>query len=197
VGASHSRVLARFAGGILTKQGIQNIDIWHTNTKYAANLTRLESELQKIQWHCPKVVIGIGQWDASHQGEGPTSFLEFKRLMNEAMVVFVEPLRDAHIDVYFRNMHYNPLGDSILECPPINWRNPNVIDLYTRIIKQLCQEYDVPFIYTGDITHVMWDRHADWAHFKDISGELEALYLLHRIFLQNSTKIISNELPIT
>ena len=107
--------------------------------------------------------------------------------MNESMVVFVKPLRDAHIDVYFRNMHYNSLGDIILQCPPTDWRNPNVIDMYTRIIKQLCQEYDVPFIDTGDITHVMWDRQVDWGHFKDVSGELEALYLLHRVF----------ELPVT
>eukprot|EP00956_Cyclotella_meneghiniana_P043033 scaffold250083_cov156-Cyclotella_meneghiniana.AAC.1 len=134
----------------------------------------LASELQWMQQDCSKVVIGMGQWDASRYGGGPTSFSDYKRLMNESMMVFVKPLRDAHIDVYFRNMHYNPLGDRILQCPPTDWRNPNVIDMYTRIIKQLCQEYDVPFIDTGDITHVMWDRQVDWAHFRDVSGELEA-----------------------
>ena len=191
VGQSHSRVLAGFARGILRQHYIQNISIWYYPKKYAVNLTRseldLESELQWMQQDCSKVVIGMGQWDASRYGGGPTSFSDYKRLMNESMVVFVKPLRDAHIDVYFRNMHYNPLGDSILECPPTDWRNPNVIDMYTRIIKQLCQEYDVPFIDTGDITHVMWDRQVDWGHFKDVSGELEALYLLHRVF----------ELPVT
>ena len=77
---------------------------------------------------------------------------------------------------------YNPLGDLITQCPPTDWRSPNVVDMYTSIVKQICQEFDIPFIDTSDITSVMWDRHDDWSHFKDISGKTEALYMLHRVF---------------
>eukprot|EP00804_Cyclotella_cryptica_P028088 CCRYP_016153-RA/>CCRYP_016153-RA protein AED:0.05 eAED:0.05 QI:1321/1/1/1/0/0/2/123/99 len=98
------------------------------------------------------------------------------------MSVFVKTLLDANVDVYFRRMHYNALFEDMHACPPRDWRNPNVVDMYDRITQQLCEEFDVPFIDANDITGVMWDRHADWAHFKDVSGELEALYLLHHIF---------------
>ncbi len=77
---------------------------------------------------------------------------------------------------------YNPLFEDMQVCPPRDWRNPNVVDMYSGIVKQVCAEFNVPYIDTSDITGVMWDRQADWAHFKDVSGELEALYLLHRIF---------------
>jgi hypothetical protein len=57
-----------------------------------------------------------------------------------------------------------------------------VVDTYNIITKELCNEFQVPFIDTTDITGIMWDRHEDWAHFKDISGELEARYFLYSVF---------------
>ena len=80
------------------------------------------------------------------------------------------------------NSSYIPLGDLITNCPPTDWRSPNLVDMYNQILKQLCNEYDVPFIDTNDITGVMWDRADDWVHFKDISGQTEALYLMHHVF---------------
>lgn len=54
--------------------------------------------------------------------------------------------------------------------------------MYNAILKQLCQQYNVPLIDTSEITSVMWDRHEDWAHFKDISGELETIYVVYHVF---------------
>ena len=85
-----------------------------------------------------------------------------------------------HISFFLES--YNPLGDLITHCPPKDWRNPNVVDMYNAILKQLCQQYNVPLIDTSEITSVMWDRHEDWAHFKDISGELETIYVVYRVF---------------
>lgn len=82
---------------------------------------------------------------------------------------------------HFLNQSYNPLGDLITACPPKDWRNPNVVDMYNNITKQLCDEFGIPFLDTSNITGVMWDRHEDWAHFKDVSGEMEALYFLYVI----------------
>ncbi|KAL3769835.1 hypothetical protein ACHAWO_011325 [Cyclotella atomus] len=174
IGASHSRVLARFANQISN-----NIHVLQVDHRYVANLTQSEVGYAS---KCGKVVIGMGQWDAGHHGMGPTSFRELKKEMNRAMLEFVKPLLDANVSVYFRNMHYNPLGDLITQCPPADWRNPNVVDTYNIITKELCNEFQVPFIDTTDITGIMWDRQEDWAHFKDISGELEARYFLYRVF---------------
>ena len=56
------------------------------------------------------------------------------------------------------------------------------VAVYNKITMQLCKEYNISYIDTGDIVNIMYDRQADWAHFKDISGETEALYILSRIF---------------
>lgn len=96
IGASHSRVLARFANQISN-----NIHVLQVDHRYVANLTQSEVGYAS---KCGKVVIGMGQWDAGHHGMGPTSFRELKKEMNRAMLEFVKPLLDANVSVYFRNM---------------------------------------------------------------------------------------------
>ncbi|KAL7476401.1 hypothetical protein ACHAW6_002267 [Cyclotella cf. meneghiniana] len=160
--------------------GIQNFAAYHSDIRFASNLTQVAA--QEMQNRCTKVVVGMGQWDVSRAVSRPTSFVEYRKLLKKAMSVFVKTLLDANIGVYFRNMHYNPLFEDMQVCPPRDWRNPNVVDMCSGIVKQVCAEFNVPYIDTSDITGVMWDRHSDWAHFKDVSGELEALYLLHHLF---------------
>jgi hypothetical protein len=79
-----------------------NITVLQKDYRYVANLT--EDAMVDVKESCDKAVIGIGQWDASRYGGDPTSFVEFRRLLREAMRVFVMPLLDARVDVYFRNM---------------------------------------------------------------------------------------------
>ncbi|KAL3768079.1 hypothetical protein ACHAWO_011283 [Cyclotella atomus] len=181
VGASHSGVLMQFSRIILKRMEIQsnNITVLQKDYRYVANLT--EDAMVDVKESCDKAVIGIGQWDASRYGGDPTSFVEFRRLLREAMRVFVMPLLDARVDVYFRNMHYQPLGDLITACPPSDWRNPNTVDMYNDITSELCREFGLRFIDSTDITGIMWDRQDDWGHFKDVSGHTEALYLLHHV----------------
>jgi hypothetical protein len=104
VGASHSGVLMQFSRIILKRMEIQsnNITVLQKDYQYVANLT--EDAMVDVKESCDKAVIGIGQWDASRYGGDPTSFVEFRRLLREAMRVFVMPLLDARVDVYFRNM---------------------------------------------------------------------------------------------
>jgi hypothetical protein len=94
VGASHSRVLTRFADSILA--GVNNRAAFHQDVRFAAGLTEMAA---KNMLKCNKVVVGMGHWDLS----APTPFAEYKRLMTEAMSSFVKTLLDAKIEVYFRN----------------------------------------------------------------------------------------------
>ena len=98
VGASHSRVMTRFAGRIGAASHIQII---HSDIRFAANFTasKVDDMLK-----CDKVVIGVGQWDAGHHGGGPTPFWEFERSLNQTMNEVVKPLIDSNVSVYFRNM---------------------------------------------------------------------------------------------
>lgn len=77
---------------------------------------------------------------------------------------------------------YNPIGDIIGSCPPTDWRSPGVIDMYNIITKRVCDRYGMPWINTHDIMGVMWDRAGDWCHYDDVSSDMEARYLIRRIF---------------
>jgi hypothetical protein len=102
VGASHSRVLTRFSNTIVTKLGIQNFAAYHSDIRFVSNLTHMAA--QEMQNRCTKVVVGMGQWDVSRAVSRPTSFVEYRKLLLEAMSVFVKTLLDVNIGVYFRNM---------------------------------------------------------------------------------------------
>ena len=75
---------------------------------------------------------------------------------------------------------YNGLGERWISCPPQDWRSPNVVDMYNVIIEEVCKKFSVPFIDTQSITGIMWERAADWCHYRDISGEMEAVYFLQK-----------------
>ncbi|KAL3776675.1 hypothetical protein HJC23_005186 [Cyclotella cryptica] len=74
VGASHARVLTRFSNLIITKLQIQNFAAYHRDLRFAANLTQVV--VKEMQNRCPKVVVGMGQWDVSRAVSRPTAFAE-------------------------------------------------------------------------------------------------------------------------
>jgi hypothetical protein len=45
----------------------------------------------------------------------------------------------------------------------------------------VCEKFNITLIDTN-IIGIMWDLAADWCHYKDISGEMEAMYILYRMF---------------
>ena len=103
VGASHSGILTQFSRMSMKPLGIQSINVRHLDYRFAANLTH--SAMLDAKENCDKVVIGMGQWDASSRNEGgPTPFQEYKKILLKAVQVFVKPLLDGGIVVYFRNM---------------------------------------------------------------------------------------------
>lgn len=91
---------------------------------------------------------------------------------------FCAPHLNHHID------SYNPLGDIISSCPPTDWRSPRVIDMYNTITERVCNQYGMPWINTNDIMGIVWDRAADWCHYDDVSSDMEARYILGKIYEQ-------------
>lgn len=195
-GASHSRVLNDHVTSLLSQIESHNVSTLgrrRYDTRYASMLESREWIQNIINKNCSKIVFGVGQWDAGWPRHKPTSFSDYKNSLSKAMPLMVEMFRNSKIDFYFRTMHYNPIGDKIGACPPEDWRSPPVIDMYNRITKQLCKEFKISLIDTNDIVGVTWDRASDWCHYEDSSGEMEAIYILHRIFVSSTTRKIKTE----
>jgi hypothetical protein len=167
IGFSHSRRLLRYMQRWLkrndwSKHGKMD---WHKvhfidqfSEAFASNL--FESD-------CTKILVGLGQWDAAGLGRrGPTQFDAYKdgmlRIMNQMKALNENRMDGKHIQVYFRSMHYNPIGDAIGRCSPDDWRSPPVIDGYNAILKQLCDEENIAFLNSNVVLGPMWDTASDW-----------------------------------
>uniref|UniRef100_A0A7S2LT61 Uncharacterized protein n=1 Tax=Leptocylindrus danicus TaxID=163516 RepID=A0A7S2LT61_9STRA len=182
VGASHGNMLAYHTSKILNE--IQNINVTvdycgHCKgklfvAKYAEYLTKPSVIRKIIKKNCTKVVIGTGQWDASSQEGHPTSFKDYESHLKVAMELLLSMLGQNNIELYFRSTHYIPINAKTSACPPIDWRNPPVIDKYNEITKRLCKFYNITLFDTNDIVGVTWDRAKDWSHLNNTSGKIEA-----------------------
>ena len=94
-GASHASVLRTFSRQMGT-------NVHYIEFKYIRALNLGAAE--KVIANCNQIVISIGQWDLGHPEGYPLLFHELKRELNRAMIEFVNPLRQANISVYFRNL---------------------------------------------------------------------------------------------
>ena len=86
------------------------------------------------------------------------------------------------MDFYFRKVHYNPLGDLIIACSPLDYLYPSVIDGYNEITGKLSREYNITLIDTIIVMGPMWDLAKDWCHYRVESVRVEAFYILRQIF---------------
>ena len=99
---------------------------------------------------CKKFIIASGQWASSrlaYENEKigkPYSFHKF----HESLAAIIKSPEihsiDPNIELYFRTIHLNPLGDLISDCGPEkrpkDWRSPTVIDGYNHVIKLLVRD---------------------------------------------------------
>jgi len=191
VGASHARFLTGHSEEIVhlqlgnIRKGIELLHVVANRPQQFAQST-VRSTFQDIVYpRCTKVVVGWGQWDLDINPMKPSDanlFPQYEHDLKTAMDRLVAVTNVSGIDLYFRTTHYNPLKGNVVTCPPNDWRSPPMIDMYNNITKHLCEEFGIPLIDTGDIHNVMWDRAEDWCHYGDLSGKMEALYILDRIF---------------
>mmetsp|Transcript_18641 Transcript_18641/g.27948 ORF Transcript_18641/g.27948 Transcript_18641/m.27948 type:complete len:593 (-) Transcript_18641:548-2326(-) len=135
--------------------------------------------------NCTHVLIGLGQWAASK----PLLFDRYERDIEEAMRVAVRARDEIGFALFFRSIHYNPMGDVYSSCPPHDWRYPPVIDGYNAIIKSLCEQYNIPFLDTNAMFGPMWDSGNDWCHPNMQVGLPEAFYLLGKMMMSNTSNM--------
>ena len=109
-GDSHSRVMWNYATKICEHSNVTVVrfaDVERPNKSstfhYAGELNsegRMKDILGK---NCTKVVFATGQWDAGFPKEHPTSFREYEDMLESAIHLIAQRLRDeGNVDVYFR-----------------------------------------------------------------------------------------------
>jgi hypothetical protein len=217
VGLSHSRVLTAQSmswlnnvwGMNVTNDWLDPIRILKIEARYPTDITANLFKNKVLGQSCSATIIAVGQWAGGKRFRGPqrpTIFPEFYHQMEEVIRMTTELARqhDRSYKVYFRSIHYNPLGDLISMCPnPKDWRSPSVIDGYNYIISYLAKKYNAPYIDTNFIIGPMWDSAPDYCHVDNFAGELEALYLMHYVLYDkyvgispnHTTTSLSRDLP--
>jgi len=112
--------------------------------------------IESIKQRCKNIIIGYGQHDIAFGKTSPETFaLHMGQLLSKFR---------GHPRVFGRSVHYNPLGDEKLTCPPIDNRNPAFIDDYNNALQQVYEDMGRPWIDTRWIDEPMWDSASDWNH---------------------------------
>jgi len=131
--------------------------------------------IESLKQRCKNIVIGYGQHDIAF---GKTLPDVFAQKMKELLVKFQD-----HPRVFGRSVHYNPLGDEKLMCPPMDNRNPAFIDDYNNVMQQVYKEMGRPWIDTRWIDEPLWDSAVDWNHFHTKVEVVHTLYIADLIGL--------------
>jgi len=183
IGFSHSKYLSQYMTSVRNKYNLNdNIGIEWVRAKFPNDIIEnfIKDEIGGL--NCTKVVVALGQWPAAWHGEKPTLLPEYEIQMKEVMTIMKDFQKDLGFDLYFRSIHYNPIGDWIGACPPKDWRSPPVVDGYNYVLEKLCNDFGLPFIDTNFIISPMWDTPSDWNHFGNEAGKVEAIYIMDIIF---------------
>jgi hypothetical protein len=173
-GASHARELSLMTAslGISTEQ---------FEATFVQDITSELIQNAFAEHACKKVIIGIGQWDASWVGGNPTLFPTFEQLLETALLGLANSSLLSP-DLLFRTMHYNPIGDWVGSCAPNDWRNPRVVDGYNDIIKRVATKFNLSVIDTNHIVSPLWDKAPDWCHLDPVVQKIEAIYIMNKVW---------------
>eukprot|EP00586_Coscinodiscus_wailesii_P011904 CAMPEP_0172490668 /NCGR_PEP_ID=MMETSP1066-20121228/21183_1 /TAXON_ID=671091 /ORGANISM="Coscinodiscus wailesii, Strain CCMP2513" /LENGTH=397 /DNA_ID=CAMNT_0013259261 /DNA_START=172 /DNA_END=1365 /DNA_ORIENTATION=+ len=157
IGSSHSNRVHRFltiAVGLDKMGGLRR--------EYPQEIR--PAEAVTLMKRCDTILIGFGQHDLAYAKTRPRLFgRQMRRLLKKFK---------GHPRVFVRSVHYNPLGDEKLTCPPLDGRNPMAVVRYNDVMKDVCNSMDIPWIDTRWIDAVMWDSARDWNH---LSFEVEVV----------------------
>jgi len=176
IGASHGRSIALHMKtlGIHGEKVRILVNYINANFPYDISSDRIRQNIQNAK--CDILLIGVGQWPASHVRGDPTLIGDYHEQIN----VMLQNLTESHpgVEIFMRSIHYNPLNIRISSCPPKDWRNPTVIDAYTKVIAKVCEQMEhVKFVDTNFIVGPMWDSSPDWNHLSPELQSVEAFYL--------------------
>jgi hypothetical protein len=154
------------------------------SVRWAVDLS--DKLLLGINQSCNVQVIEMGQWPASMNSiPHPQSAQQFGEEMASALIKF-----QNLSSLIVLNTHYSPLSATASECPPTDWRTPDVIDAYNRELKQICLNYSIQFVDTNSqIFKPLIDSGVDFSHYRNKVGAVEATLvasLIEKMLLDKS-----------
>lgn len=189
VGASHSRNLRDHGNNALGEEGrkyIEFVYILATHPEYF-HMAAIAADM------CTFVVLGFGQWTHSftehrHPYTNSRSRKELQRIIAEA----TPPVLGGSAQLFVRSLNYNGFGALHTVCPPVDYRQPHIVDAYNAMQRNLSAEHGVGFI---DLTHIMgplWDSAEDWSHPSERVFTAEAEHIMYTLF----TAAVKSQRPI-
>jgi len=113
-------------------------------------------------------LVGFGQWDLAYKTPPRVFATKMKKML--------EMVKD-HPMVFGRSMHYNPLGDDKMTCPPKDDRSPPFVDIINASNKRIFSGMGREWIDTKWIDGAMWDSAPDWNHLPIDVEIVQALFL--------------------
>jgi len=130
--------------------------------------------------NCSDALIGVGQHPAGWVDFKPMGFNEYHDSMLNGLQEFQRVVQGS-VRTVVRSVHENPLGNRISDCPPTDWRNPEVIRVYNELLKSICDQLSIDFVDTAEIISPMWDTAQDWCHYNNHVGLTEAIFFGHML----------------
>ena len=188
LGDSHARKLVASMQRIgITPEALNITVVPAVKARWAEVVTEMVKRNMIQNQQCKKVLIGVGQWDASWARGIPTSLGQYYRRVREMLWILHDEL-PTHIEIFIQSVHYGPIGNAAGSCPPVDWRSPTVIDGYNFAIQKALRELagsqqqsnrtsPITFIDTNFIVAPMWDSADDWCHLDPQVSDVEAHYI--------------------
>jgi hypothetical protein len=177
IGSSHSRKMRTEFKSWLDHFNITNVKLTHFDNRLPSTMNEKRMKDWVVGGNCTRSLVAVGQWSAAYPKRPPTNFKVFQN----HMIGLVNKFQKRGLELYLRNIHYNPLGDVKLQCPPRDWRSPPVIDMYNDILQNISASMNVSYIDGTSILSTVWDSAADWCHYINEGSAQEALHILSRL----------------
>lgn len=187
VGASHSRHLRDHGNAALGEEGRKHIEfvyILATHPEYF-HVAAIAADM------CTFVVLGFGQWTHSftehrHPYTNSRSRKELLRIMAEASAL------GGSVQLFVRSLNYNGLGALHTVCPPVDYRQPHIVDAYNAMQRNVSAEHGVGYIDLTPIMGPLWDSAEDWSHPGERVFTAEAEHILYALL----TAAVTNQMPL-
>jgi hypothetical protein len=181
IGRSHSREMRGEFIAWLDHFNITNVNVTQIELTYPSSVKDKQMDSLVIGLNCTRSLVALGQWAASRRWNQPhLPPISFKKFRKD-MIAVVKRFQLRSLQLYLRNIHYNPLGDLKLTCPPGDWRSPPVIDMYNTILQNISASMGVPYIDGTSVLSPFWDSAKDYNHYRNDGATQEALHILSHL----------------
>eukprot|EP00035_Acanthoeca_spectabilis_P026884 m.464625 g.464625 ORF g.464625 m.464625 type:complete len:428 (+) comp23621_c0_seq1:167-1450(+) len=117
--------------------------------------------------HCTNFILHIGQWDLGIPEGKWTPHDTWRNHAKLTCSTLNTALKNGTIgSARVLTINYIPMMAWMLNCPPNDWRQPWVIDVYNDMLKSECTKNGIQVVDTNaQVIGPIWDSAWDWCHF--------------------------------